>query len=761
MKSRILPLIFLLLLLSITILTMCGCGNRTALENQIAFSNPTQYRKAMGKPSPSDMRYELLFNKELARVGEISLSRFSKQYKIKNSYINKFSFNPLKASFFEQYQKSEFSMNKKELNLYKKNGFVVTGRHKVKSFASMYYKIYSGDLPVFITADSILHAWHRSFDYMLEELEKYYFSKTIDKIFSEMGSLLNKKRVILRKGYLGDQVEEIDLFLTVARSLLNGKIENTIFSTTRGVKKLVGQINSFSKGKIHIFGKNQTMDFSQFRPRGHYTNSALLKRYFKTMMWLARVEVQLWGSSSSSKQVGFAILLTSIFYKTPSFHQWEKVEKFLSLFVGKQDSASLKQIKHVLDLAEITLSKPLTKSKFQKAIDIISNSKLGKQQIRSQVYGKSVDGKNSKLPGTFSMMGQRFALDSWAMSKIVYDNISFKGNKVHRHIPSSLDISFAVFGNNHATIPIKNRISTKGMKQRDGLKYQHNLAAVREVTDKLPPQVWKESIYTHWLSTLRVLSKGTRGKLLPQVIRSKAWALKNINTQLASWTQLRHDTILIVKQSTGGSSLCYYPHGFVEPVTEFWKQMAKMARFAASIYKNNSFVVPEYRSSKQFPLSKRHHRFLLKFAKTIDILSDISKNQLSQQKLTEKEQEILKNVVQISPGSGGKSYNGWYPKLFYKHSRDSDTFDALVTDVHTVPRGKGVSGTLQEGVGLVDFLIIAIDNGKNIITYGGPLLSYYEFFSKGMHRQTDTEWKKTVQKTPPERPEWTRTYLLP
>ena len=52
-----------------------------------------------------------------------------------------------------------------------KNGFVVCERLGTASFAEMYYKIYSRDLPVFISADSILHAWHRSYDAILRTLE--------------------------------------------------------------------------------------------------------------------------------------------------------------------------------------------------------------------------------------------------------------------------------------------------------------------------------------------------------------------------------------------------------------------------------------------------------------------------------------------------------------------------------------------------------------------------------------------------------------
>ena len=37
-------------------------------------------------------------------------------------------------------------------------------------------------------------------------------------------------------------------------------------------------------------------DYSQYHPRGHYTQSEKLKRYFKTMMWYGRITFLLRGS---------------------------------------------------------------------------------------------------------------------------------------------------------------------------------------------------------------------------------------------------------------------------------------------------------------------------------------------------------------------------------------------------------------------------------------------------------------------------------
>ncbi|KAG6572882.1 uncharacterized protein IUM83_15517 [Phytophthora cinnamomi] len=51
------------------------------------------------------------------------------------------------------------------------SGVLAVERMPAKSFADAYDQLYRDDMPVFVTSDSVLHAWHRSFDAFLVELE--------------------------------------------------------------------------------------------------------------------------------------------------------------------------------------------------------------------------------------------------------------------------------------------------------------------------------------------------------------------------------------------------------------------------------------------------------------------------------------------------------------------------------------------------------------------------------------------------------------
>jgi hypothetical protein len=416
--------------------------------------------------------------------------------------------------------------------------------------------------------------------------------------------------------------------------------------------------------------------------------------------------------------------------------------------------------------------------------DILAG-KIGMQHIRSHFYFSPLGPEKIQLPRSFTFLGQKFALDSWVTSKVVYDDILWDGAKVKRRLPSSLDVAFAAFGNDQVVPELASRMSNAGGHPfRDGLNYQHNLAAVRNVINSQKDNAWSQDLPTNWLACLRELSKPTTGVEYPESMRTSAWAMKTLNTQLASWTQLRHDTILYVKQSMTGVPGCSYPAGYVDPVPHFWGRFEKMAEQAAELIARTTY--PDYIQDQQIfdhyadrpifrtdwvksrgkDLKDKHVSFLRNFAKQLSILKEIAGKELAGKELTKEESVFLQETVQLARhGSGTAHHGGWYPGLFYKGRTDATQWDAIATDVHTDPPAPdhGDPGcVIHEAIGNIDLLVIAVDSGKDRMVYAGPVLSHYEFDMPASTRKSDREWREDLskEKAPP-RPEWTRSYCVP
>lgn len=240
-------------------------------------------------------------------------------------------------------------------------------------------------------------------------------------------------------------------------------------------------------------------------------------------------------------------------------------------------------------------------------------------------------------------------------------------------------------------------------------------------------------------------------------MRTRAWAAKSLNTQLASWAQLRHDTILYAKQSYTGGATCEYPAGYVEPVPHVWQRLGGMLENAARLLEATPF--PE----EHLALRNRQTAFLRSFAGTVERLESMASKELAEEPLSADEADFLHDVVQIQHGSGFTRYDGWYPALFYKGRSDAGRWDATVADVHTDPAAEGDPGAvLHEAVGNVDLLLVAVDSGPDRAVYLGPVLSHYEFDRPNAQRWSDAGWREALQTgQAPGRPEWTRDYLVP
>jgi hypothetical protein len=760
-------------------------GTPSALSNEPAGKNP-----------PSG--YGPAFEAEVKKVGQITPQEFSKRYQLKADYQGHISWDPTTAKFFDKVMLDpndpgakvrargqmaklfaqsnpkdkdgtplltakgmyDFRLNEAELALFKKNGFVVSERHGSSSSAAMYYRIYGRDLPVFITCDSILDAWHRSYDTILGEVEAVLLAPTLETILAGMAAQIPDAEKQYGAGALKDSLRDADFFLAVARALLAGQSKGTRLNQDARALAALKAAQDLQLEKYNLFGRVRDVDFSQFKPRGHYEKSGALQRYFRAMMWCGRIDLRIAGNPefASSRELGGAIVLHDLLRRSGRFETWQQLDAVLQTFVGKTDSMTFAQMGTFLAKADIdSPAKVQSMDQLTALQKEIMTGKFGLQQICGDAfYVHGSDPAKFELPRSFTVLGQKFVVDSWAFSKVVYDDVFWKGEKVMRRVPSCLDVAFAVLANDHIVPDLSAHLQDPaGRKFRDGLNYQHNLAAVRNVVDSLKPALWEENLYTSWLGCLRQLSKPTTDAKYPEAMRTHAWAMKTLNAQLASWTQLRHDTVLYAKQSYTMGIACYYPAGFVEPVPEFWTGMEQMAKRGADLLAKT-------------PLGGQHQcvGFLSNFAKTMGVLKGIAVKELAQQELTMDETTFLENVVEINRGCGGPpSFSGWYPGLLYDGRKKAMRWDALVADVHTdVPSPVvGDPGcVLHQGVGNIDLLIVAIDNGKDRMVYAGPVLSHYEFEMPGVTRKSDSEWQKDINqgKLPP-RPEWTRSYLVP
>ncbi|MEO8425933.1 MAG: DUF3160 domain-containing protein, partial [Verrucomicrobiota bacterium] len=421
--------------------------------------------------------YAERFSEELDRLGQISADEFAALHP-QSTYLLGIDWDPTTALFWDDFNTDpsergrdivegvgalpffDFRLDDRELATLKHFGFVVSERLGTHSFAEAFYRVWNNDLPVFVSTDAILQAWHRSYDAMLEELEETSLSFLLERMLDGMALEIPDAAAQTGGGVLKDSVLDADFFLAVARSLLAG---NTVPSQLNQDPRVATALALIKAEKlvecVDLFGHPRTMDFSQFKVRGHYENSQRLRHYFQATMWLARTDLRVAGDEFEDcfgnrhkpyeRELGTAIVLREVLPQGGQFNNWFQFDRVIQAFVGWTDSMTFAQLGEVLVAAGITsLSDVRDLATLQSLQEQINASQYGFQNIKSDYYVAPLGPERLKLPRSFTVFGQNFVLDSWALAKVVYDDILWvegnSTNEVSRRVPSGLDVAFSV-----------------------------------------------------------------------------------------------------------------------------------------------------------------------------------------------------------------------------------------------------------------------------------------------------------------------------
>ena len=205
------------------------------------------------------------------------------------------------------------------------------------------------------------------------------------------------------------------------------------------------------------------------------------------------------------RSLGTAIVLWSLLDQSGQFDTWANMERLLQAFVGWTDSLTFGPLGGLLAGAGIrTLADVPDLATLERLQQEMVAGQLGVQNIRSDWFAQPFEGRYA-LPQTFTVFGQKFVPDSWAFSQTVFSSIlrveNGQTNKVPRRVPGALDVAFSVLGNDQVVPDLVGRIQKTildinrphAMAFRDGLPYQHNLAAVRAVMDQQIDDAWTTS----------------------------------------------------------------------------------------------------------------------------------------------------------------------------------------------------------------------------------------------------------------------------
>ncbi len=614
-------------------------------------------------------------------------------------------------------------------------------------------------IPLYVTVDTVLHVYHILFDNTLQQIEEERFYMLLEDLTKSMLSSMANEYEAATDPRLKEAARRNVAFFSVALSLLNPDHHppDYVKNEVEGELELIGEHSGFSPSPIFHYRE----DYSQYVPRGHYTRSEKLGRYFKCMMWYGRMAFLLKGCeecfvSKEDAEIATiqAIMISDKLYKVDvkgrnAMDIWLEIYQVTSFMVGYADDLTPIEYKQAVD----SLYNGNFTLEMLASSEVLLNIKAVLAQMRNpEIYGgtgrcnveppiteEKLDECLSKSKG-MRFMSQRYVPDSYIFQRLVAPSVgAYRGSGKPftmeytalgpaRVFPRGLDL-MAVLGSDLALEILQEEGDTEYER------YMDKMSQLRDEFSSLTWQNWHRNLYWSWLYSLKPLLE-EYGDGYPTYMQTRMWGKRLLQTALASWVELRHDTILYAKQSYTLVSTAVppgpEPAGYVEPIPELYKRLSDLAKMTCNGL-NEMNIINETVYAKFKSL-----------ADILDKLTQISIKELESQELSPDEYNFIEALPDLLEGicTG------------YKAETLKTT---LVADVHTDINTETV---LEEAIGYVDLIIVAVKlpDGK-IIMMAGPVLSYYEFKHPLSSRLTDEAWREILDQNPPERPKWASTLL--
>lgn len=610
----------------------------------------------------------------------------------------------------------------------------------------------SPQVPSFITSDSVLQLYHLFFDYALRKMERDKFMGLVKALSKAMWEQSSKQY----RSAKAEQVKEAAMlnvaFFAVACELLRSPV-----AVAEEAKELVDDALAKIQAHQKLLLPDDypfVADFSQFLPRGHYTRTEEFKRYFKAMMWYGLVPCRLASQDPPlppriwQRDLRRALLMLQAF-RTANIggrraeEVWRQIYEPTAFMVGYADDLTPQELTdfatrvygHLPGLTELA-----DESKLGELRDVLAKEAPRPGIAVALILTASQGGEPQGVQ--FRFMSQRLIPDSRVFQELVAPEVGGRG------FPLALDFP-AALGSERAW----DLLVEAGQPQFSD--YTAQMRKMQTELAELPAEKWQSNAYYGWIYALAPLLE-PKGAGYPAFMTKEAWVDKQLTTFLASWSELRHDTILYAKQSgyegirepREGEAV---PKGYVEPELSFYARLkwlvgeTKKGLMRHGLFDERSDLAPNFDS----------------FGDVLGFLADVSAKELQEQRLADEEYGRIaalgRGLEQLSLAVvSGEDGIGW-PSEWREIENDTDRDMACIADVHTGPNKM----VLEEAVGHAFLIHVAVPIEGEIYLTRGPTFSHYEFRHPADDRLTDEQWQKMVKKGQlPKLAPWMKSFVV-
>lgn len=642
-------------------------------------------------------------NRVLAREQELAPGRYVKQGAFDmiayDHIYNTIQFKEIPATLREA--------------LVNKNFAIVPAEHE------QLYHVYENNhyeyVPNFITTDLYLQLLHKHFSSTLQSVEEKYFIPLMRDLLK--GSY--DQSMLLAKNSTDQDFKKAAgwaaTYLAVGASLL----DSTEMVVPEGFKDLYEdelQKTTEASGRGSAFLGSRLIVYNDFIPRGNYTKSTELMRYFRCIKWLNSAPIYI---DSDSHLLSAFLLAASIKRSPEQFAAFKRFNEAVAFIVGDEDNFSLSSL--ITNTTDQDAQNPEQFSSGEKVLEL---RKKIPSVTAGRVRGKAANAEAAEelnRPSIF-FTAARYTFDAEIMIRLVH----VLDPSPKRKFPKALDV-FAVFGNSVS----ENILLRDYNEKKSWPAYADSLLKLKKEFSSYAD--WNRNIYTKTFETLNAVNDVKEN--YPFYTKTPAWGKRNLLASLGAWTELKHDMLLyaarpnVAEAGEGGGPPPPKHIGYVEPNIKFWEKALELLELQSNVLTKMNLVEEDNMTMNNS--LKDMATFLLK----------VSRMELAHEKVSDEDFDRLSWL-------GGEIESLTLRIVKSDYLSEHERHVAVVADVYSYK-----SLVLEEAVGAADEIyVVAEINGKPYLTKGA-VFSYYEFQSE--KPLTDEAWREMIRNgSIPQRPTW-------
>ena len=592
------------------------------------------------------------------------------------------------------------------------DGFAIN-KAEYEQLFHVYDENYYDYTPSFITTDLFLQVLHMHISKEMQALEEEKLIQIIIDITSEQYSSAKKLAETTKNPAIKKAASWNQVYYAVALSLISGKKQAVPAEYKAAFQYEYDHTTNAQERKSDFLG-DSLMDYTQFQPRGNYTRTDSLKRYFKCVKWLNSASIYI---DEDSRLISAILMANAFMQSDETIKKYATFSNIIKFLAGEENNLSFVHLIKILhDMKLKSIDEMVSKTNLQ-AIRTALNAadpKIMKPQGANALTKAFLDRKKVLFTAG------RYTFDGEILQRLIH----IARPEIKRPFPKGLDI-FATMGNKTAEDILMNVYK----EPKKWKAYPDTLDVLKKKFKDF--NKWDISVYNKKMESILSLQKTSEKS--PYFMQLPNWQKKNLNTMLSSWTELKHDMVLYIEQPSGaemgdgGEIPPPQKIAYVEPQIEFWKKCIELLNLNQKLLSNNGLLTEKlkYRNDELKHIA--------------ELFNTVSEKELNGQKVSDKEFDELSFI-------GGEIESLTLNILESTETTTSmvktpDRYMAVATDVYTYN-----TACLQETVGMGDEIyVVAEINGLLYLTRGA-VFSHYEFNQPSSNRLTDEAWQEILLK---------------